>query len=221
MDDAQAIFDQLAMPFPSTDIEWRVGSTSSDKTSGLALAYIDARTAMDRLDMACGPANWQKRYVIAGEKTICEVGVRIDNEWIWKADGAGDTDIEGTKGGLSDAFKRAAVCWGVGRYLYGLGSPWVQIEPAGKSFRIKKDEFKKLDELYEKAVRSMGWGNPTDIATYRLLNAVVMDTVTQPSDAEAFREKHKGMIPLLRVAMRKHLESTLDRVGGTQAEAAE
>jgi hypothetical protein len=38
--------------------------------------------------------------------------------WISRCDGADDTNIEGAKGGLSDAFKRAAVKFGIGRYLY-------------------------------------------------------------------------------------------------------
>jgi hypothetical protein len=36
--------------------------------------------------------------------------------------------VEADKGGISDAFKRAAVKWGIGRYLYDLKSPWVPCE---------------------------------------------------------------------------------------------
>lgn len=219
MDDAQAIFDQLSMPFPSTDIEWRVGSTTKDKSKGMCLAYINARVVMDRLDSACGPANWQKRYPVVGDKTICEIGVRINGEWIWKSDGAGDTDFEGTKGGLSDAFKRAAVCWGVGRYLYDMDAPWVALENEGR--KIPDAELKKLAEVHEKAATMLGWGDPADRQVFRLLSAVVKDTVTQPSDAEAFRKKYSGEIALLRVKARNYLNTQLDRIGGTLAEAAE
>ena len=41
-----------------------------------------------------------------------------------KRDGAENTNIEAIKGGYSGAFKRAAVKWGIGRYLYGLGTEW-------------------------------------------------------------------------------------------------
>ena len=51
-------------------------------------------------------------------RTVCELSLKINGVWITKTDGAGDTNIEGEKGGLSDAFKRAAVKFGVGRYLY-------------------------------------------------------------------------------------------------------
>jgi len=109
-------------------ISWRAQSVTKDGTKAMALAYIDARDVMRRLDDVCGPAGWQCRYPHAGAKTICEVGIKIGDEWVWKANGAGDTDIEAEKGAISDAFKRAAVLWGIGRYLYDMPAPWVPCE---------------------------------------------------------------------------------------------
>ena len=37
--------------------------------------------------------------------------------------------------------------WGIGRYLYDIPAPWVAIEAAGKSFRIKDSEHPKLEAL--------------------------------------------------------------------------
>ena len=68
---------------------------------------------------------------------------------MWKADGAGDTAVEADKGALSDAFKRAAVRWGVGRYLYGMPSPWVGIEKQGSRMVIKPSELLNLHALLE------------------------------------------------------------------------
>lgn len=137
--------EDLKKPFDPAAISWRVGSTTKDKSKGMALAYIDARDVQDRLDDVCGVDGWQCRYVpMHDKKTVCEVGVRINSEWIWKADGAGDSDVEAEKGALSDAFKRAAVRWGIGRYLYDLESPWVELEPAGSSYKIKADQYAKL-----------------------------------------------------------------------------
>lgn len=144
-------FHKLAAPFPADRVSWRIGSTSGDKSKGLALAYIDARDVMERLDEVCGPAGWQRRYPHANGKTVCEIGLKIGDEWIWKADGAGNTDVEAEKGALSDAFKRAAVSWGIGRYLYDIPSPWVQIESAGRSYRIKDSEYGKLEKLLSPA----------------------------------------------------------------------
>lgn len=140
-------FKALAAPFQPDRISWRVGSTTGDKTRGMALAYIDARDVMERLDTICGPGGWQCRYPYANGKTCCEIGIKIGDEWVWKSDGAGDTDFEGEKGAFSDAFKRAAVRWGIGRYLYDVDAPWVAVEPAGKSFKIKDGEYAKLRSL--------------------------------------------------------------------------
>lgn len=119
----------LSAQFDPDKIDWRVGSVTKDKTRGMALAYIDARTVQDRLDDVCGPF-WQCRHEVApdGKKTTCHIGIKIDDEWIWRSDGAGETDFEGEKGGYSDSFKRAAVRWGIGRYLYDLSSPWVALK---------------------------------------------------------------------------------------------
>lgn len=150
------MYSRLAEPFDVEQVEWRAGSTNvgrdgeppqGKQAQGLALAYIDARDVMDRLDLVCGPDGWQNRYPHANGKTVCEIGVRCEGEWIWKSDGAGDTDVEAEKGALSDAFKRAAVRWGIGRYLYGLPSPWVDLEKKGRSWVIKKDQYAKLRQI--------------------------------------------------------------------------
>lgn len=141
------IFDKLSAPFAPDRVSWRVGSTNADKTKGLALAYIDARDVMDRLDNVVNPLNWQDRYEVHGPKTVCYLSIRFGDEWITKADAAGDTDVEAEKGAISDAFKRAAVKWGVGRYLYDLESPWVEVESRGRSHIIKKGEYARLQRL--------------------------------------------------------------------------
>lgn len=123
---------KLECPFPPPAVSWRIGRKSKDGKSAMLLAYIDARDVMERLDRACGFENWQCRYTLAADGLIiCEIGIRIGNEWVWRANGAGDTHVEAEKGKCSDAFKRAAVLWGVGRYLYGLPSPKVSIDQWG------------------------------------------------------------------------------------------
>ena len=121
-------WEALRAVFPPDEVHWRVGSTNADKTRGLALAYIDARAVMDRLDAVVGPEHWMDTYREAGDTTMCRLAIRIGEEWVQKEDGAGDTQVEPEKGSLSDAFKRAAVKWGIGRYLYSLPAQWVEIE---------------------------------------------------------------------------------------------
>lgn len=152
----------LKKPFAPDKVSWRVGSTTADKSKGMALCYIDARDVQDRLDEVCGQAGWQCRYLpMHDKKTVCEIGIYCEfhQTWIWKSDGAGDSDIEAEKGALSDAFKRAAVRWGIGRYLYDLDSPWVELdtyEKQGKVFAkgIKAAEHKRLQALLSKDARA-------------------------------------------------------------------
>jgi len=126
----------LERPFPENRIHWRVGATTGDKTKGIALAYIDARDVMKRLDDVFG-FDWQCRYPLSDNGLlVCEISLLIGDVWITRANGAGDTQVEAEKGKASDAFKRAAVLFGVGRYLYSLPNEWVAIKPAGKSYKL-------------------------------------------------------------------------------------
>lgn len=120
----------MAEPFEDHEIEWRVGSTNKDKTKGMMLAYVTNRAIMNRLDDVLGPENWKQTYREIHKGIVCTLSIRLerDSEWISKEDGADLTSIEATKGGLSDAMKRAAVQFGIGRYLYDSESPWVELK---------------------------------------------------------------------------------------------
>jgi hypothetical protein len=135
--------------------------------------------------------------------------------WIWKADGAGATDVEGEKGMLSDALKRAAVRWGVGRYLYEMNSPWVAIVQRGKSSYLADGVRKELDAVHEDFCMKAGWGLRAGRVAYSFANQVVKHFVTSADEAAALRERNAGMIGQLPVAMRRHLNETLDRIGAS------
>lgn len=123
------MFDKLKAPFPPEAVSWRAQSLTKDGSKAMALCYIDARDVMGRLDDVCGPDGWQDRYTeTAKGRLICTIEILCGDQWISKSDGAGDTDVEGEKGAISDAFKRCAVKWGVGRYLYDAKTPWAECE---------------------------------------------------------------------------------------------
>lgn len=142
-------FERLVAPFPRRAIHWRVGSTyeRDSKKFGKPLAYLDARDVMNRLDAVVGPANWQDSYTETPKRTICTLSIRVGDEWVSKSDGAGDTNMEGEKGGLSDALKRAAVKWGIGRYLYGINAPFQELEARGRSWVFSKTTQMQLAEF--------------------------------------------------------------------------
>jgi hypothetical protein len=130
--DSKELCAKLSAPFSSKDIEWKPGATKKNKEqnnkveAALAMPYIDSRAIMDRLDDAVGPANWEDRYTLVDKGVMCELRIRLDGEWISKSDGAPYSDVEPFKGSISGALKRAAVKWGLGRYLYHVQPKWVK-----------------------------------------------------------------------------------------------
>lgn len=147
--------EALRAPFDPTSVSWRIASTTQDKKKGLAVAYITARDIMTRLDSVCGPFNWQDKYTVGTNgRTICSLAIRVCRdtidaadvwEWVTKSDGAGETAMDGDKGAHSDAFKRAAVKWGIARYLWETDNQWVRIKSVGeKSYKIEADELPNL-----------------------------------------------------------------------------
>lgn len=132
------MFERLRAPFGTEELRWRVAQ-SGEKNGRIwakVLTYIDARAIQERLDEVCGPGGWQDRYLTVGGGIACTLAIKVDGEWIEKTDGAGEKDPEATGNGLSasdatkagftDAFKRAASKWGIGRYLYGSGDQWAE-----------------------------------------------------------------------------------------------
>jgi hypothetical protein len=137
-DVSAALLKQLKNPFDPKFVKFRVGATNADKTKGIALAYIDSREVTKRLDDVCGVGGWQDRYVPVDGGFICEISILINGTWVTKSNAAGHTNVEPLKGGASDAFKRAASTWGIGRYLYYLPNVWVPIRQQGKSYTLSE-----------------------------------------------------------------------------------
>ncbi len=134
------IFDALKEPFPPEDIQWRIGQKSKDGKKAMVLPYVTNRAIMDRLDEVVGPDKWFNKYhetSRGGDNGyICELTIIVDTEdgprCLTREDGASCTNIEPIKGGLSDSMKRAAVQFGIGRYLYNLTESWVNLGPYNK-----------------------------------------------------------------------------------------
>lgn len=102
--------------------KWRV--QTANVYGANCVAYIDARQVQDLLDEVCGAENWQCEYYEQKGNLFCKIGINVetdkDNEsaWVWKSDCGTESNVEKVKGEASDAFKRAAVMWGIGRFLY-------------------------------------------------------------------------------------------------------
>ena len=57
------IMKKLQAPFPASEIEWRVGSTTKDKEKGMALAFVTNRAIQNRLDDVFGVFGWKNEYI--------------------------------------------------------------------------------------------------------------------------------------------------------------
>ena len=126
----------LRAPFPPEVVKWRPGTKTKDGAKALALAYVDARDVMERLDAALGPQGWSDRYKVVDEANgvvECTLAVQYpDLRAVSKSDvgypNGGMDDDEPFKGAYSDAFKRAAVKLGIGRDLYDTPKFWIVLE---------------------------------------------------------------------------------------------
>lgn len=117
----QDLFADLAAPFERDEVKVR-------SQTGRQLHYITARTVMNRLDNVLGPENWWDEYVPSEHSVLCRLSIRLpDGSTLTKADAGGYAGMadqgDDDKSGFSDAFKRAAVKFGVARYLYRDGVP--------------------------------------------------------------------------------------------------
>ena len=129
--DKNLVMRELQKPFKEEEIEWRVGATNKDKTMGLALPYVTNKAIQNRLDEVFGVFGWKNEFKEwKGNSQLCGISIWDEDkgEWLTKYDGADDTTMESTKGGLSDAMKRSAVQFGIGRYLYKLDPIWVPLK---------------------------------------------------------------------------------------------
>lgn len=109
--------------------QWRVQSFSTYDASATCVAYIDARDVMNLLDKVLTPTDWQSDFKEVVGQVYGGVAIRVDREWVWKWDTGSESNVEKEKGLASDAFKRAAVKWGIGRFLYDL--PMMKVRTNG------------------------------------------------------------------------------------------
>jgi hypothetical protein len=135
--DAKEIQEALASPFDPSEVKFKPQLVKNNRA--LAAAYIDARLVQDRLDDVVGVGGWKTEFTqVSPESVECRLSLRIDGEWITRAD-VGSTSEQPDAGdrmkaAYSDALKRAAVQFGVGRYLYRLPATWADYDPVKKMF---------------------------------------------------------------------------------------
>ncbi len=128
------LLDELAEPFDVERISWKPQVVSGGRA--LAIAYADARTYQDRLNEVAR-AEWSDDYEVLDDGAV--VLCRLSVCGVTRSD-IGETaksDQNTATSSLVQAFKRACVKFGVGRYLYDLPKKWVDYDPERKRFTRK------------------------------------------------------------------------------------
>ncbi|HVL15472.1 MAG TPA: Rad52/Rad22 family DNA repair protein [Gemmata sp.] len=131
----QALAAALSSPFEPREIKFKPQMVKNNRA--LAMAYIDARLIQDRLDEVLGVENWQDQYdILTDGSVMCRLRIRLGGRWITKSDVGSPSEQPDSgdrlKAAFSDALKRAAVKFGIGRYLYRLPAQWVDYDPVKK-----------------------------------------------------------------------------------------
>jgi hypothetical protein len=142
-EELEALFTQLAEPFDPAEIKWRVTHTTRDGSRGAVIAYADPRAYTDRLNQLFTPSGWTRIYEVSTVSavtrmkkdkliqtgkvlvtctlTITGLGCHTGSGEEWADEENAMTAAE------AQAFKRAATCYGLGRYLYNFAEMWVPL----------------------------------------------------------------------------------------------
>jgi Rad52/22 family double-strand break repair protein len=133
----EALTKALAAPFAAAEVKFKPAVVSGNRA--MALAYVDARVIQDRLDEVLGVDGWQDDYECRDDgSVVCRLRLRLGEEWVTKVDVGGPSEQpdggDRLKAAFSDALKRAAVKFGIGRYLYRLPAQWVDYDTKKRQF---------------------------------------------------------------------------------------
>ena len=130
--------ERLSEPFAPNEIKWLPKVIRGDRA--MAIGYVDARAIMDRLDAVFGWERWESHFqVLPNNSTICRLRVKVGDGWVEKSDVGSPSEQpdehDRMKASFSDALKRAAIHFGIGRYLYRLPPQWVPYDAKTRYFK--------------------------------------------------------------------------------------
>jgi hypothetical protein len=147
-----ALFAQLTEPFDPSEIKWRVTHTTRDGSRGAVIAFADPRAYSDRLNHVFTPSGWTRTYevntvssvtrmkkdkliqtgkvLVTCTVTIAGLGTHADSGEEWADEENAMTSAQ------AQAFKRACICFGLGRYLYNFAEMWVPLNQHRQPLRF-------------------------------------------------------------------------------------
>jgi hypothetical protein len=139
------VWSRLSAPVPSGAISWRQDGkvTARDgKFFARFVAYIEANTVRERLDTVV-PGEWDLTLELLpsipgddGDAAQCSFKARLQILGVIREDIGTGRDY---KQASTDAFKRAAVRFGVANELYAYEQNWVEMDGDGKNAKPVED----------------------------------------------------------------------------------
>jgi hypothetical protein len=154
----ESISCKLREPFDPADVDFRVQGRVNEQTNrAQVLAYIDARAVQDRLDAVVGCGNWSFDWspIVSDNGEVMVAKGTLTVYGVSKSDAGSASNFEQSLGAVSHCFKRAAVQWGIGRYLYSLPIAWVTVERGGRIPELVLRELRSgLPQPGERAIQS-------------------------------------------------------------------
>lgn len=142
-DTQNAVFTRLAEPFSPSEIKWRVTHTTRDGSRGAVVAYADPRAYTDRLNELFTPTGWTRSFEVSTlsavdrmkKDKLVQTGKVLVTCTLWITGLGSQSDCgeewadeeNALTAAQAQAFKRAASCYGLGRYLYNCAEMWVPL----------------------------------------------------------------------------------------------
>lgn len=148
----EATLAQLTEPFDPSEIKWRVTHTTQDGRRGAVIPFADPRAYTDRLNHIFTPAGWTRTYEVSAVSSVSRlkrdkliqtgkvlVTCTLTIEGLGSHTGSGEDWADSDNAMTSaeaQSFKRAAVCFGLGRYLYNFAEMWVPLNEHRQPLQI-------------------------------------------------------------------------------------
>lgn len=166
-------WSKLAAPVPASAIAWRQDGriiTREGKPFARFVAYIEATTVRERLD-AVVPGEWDLTLDLLPPTMVDGDGVEDKTPYAFKARlqilGVVREDVgvgKDYKQASTDAFKRAAVRFGIGHELYAYESNWVLMDGDDKHAKPVEDPNLTYERRYSKKSVAMPKAGPVGAA---------------------------------------------------------
>jgi hypothetical protein len=134
----QELLERLAEPFRSDQVRWKP-QVVTDAGKALAVPYVDPRVVTERLDQVAG-GDWSFHWEplgVQGDRLVVKSSLTIlgvTREDVGEHVLSDREQADPWKSAVSDALKRAAVHFGVGRYLYWLEAVWCNYDRRRREF---------------------------------------------------------------------------------------